>query len=208
MVSVCVCARACVRLCMCACLKCIDNDVSNATLRVPSSSFLTYQPVLPGYYGPPDPHYGGQQHQNMAPPQGQYYQPPIVTQPTTTTVVINQMQPDVRAQKYWSSGLCACFDDCGICMLPLLTHTYLPFRWFRQPSRSHLCAFVCAQIIKSVVICLPFCGSDYQLIVICLPFYEYFVSSVVYNCQFINNYDVLFPLLFVFNGYTYLIFIR
>ena len=41
----------------------------------------------------------------------------VISQNTNTTVVIQQ-QPAaavVRGPREWSSGLCACFDDCGVC---------------------------------------------------------------------------------------------
>lgn len=56
------------------------------------------------------------------PPQAGYPAPPIGSQPSfqssqTTTVVVNQPAPLVlqQGQRDWSSGLCACFDDCYSC---------------------------------------------------------------------------------------------
>ena len=56
-------------------------------------------------------------------PMGSVYPAPVHQQPTgamhnTNTTVVIQQQPAavvVRGPREWSSGLCACFDDCGVC---------------------------------------------------------------------------------------------
>lgn len=72
-----------------------------------------YQPPEVAHL-PPQPYY----------PQWQgTYLPPIAAQPTTfqstsTTVVVTQPSTMVVQQQKlrpWSSGLCGCFEDCGIC---------------------------------------------------------------------------------------------
>ncbi|XP_025091187.1 placenta-specific gene 8 protein-like [Pomacea canaliculata] len=59
--------------------------------------------------------------QNVMAPQYGYPQP-VIMQPqmsstNNTTVVINQQSagPAYHGQRAWSTGLCGCFDDCGIC---------------------------------------------------------------------------------------------
>ncbi|XP_025091184.1 placenta-specific gene 8 protein-like [Pomacea canaliculata] len=61
------------------------------------------------------PQYGG-------PPPQWGYQPPVVTQPqmsntNNTTVVINQQSagPAYKPPRAWSTGICGCFDDLGVC---------------------------------------------------------------------------------------------
>ena len=64
----------------------------------------------PGHYPPPQPMASG-------------YPPPVQHQPTTTmhntsTTVVIQQQPAavvVQGPRGWSSGICACFEDCGVC---------------------------------------------------------------------------------------------
>ncbi|PVD31999.1 hypothetical protein C0Q70_07425 [Pomacea canaliculata] len=50
------------------------------------------------------------------------YQPPVVTQPqmsstNNTTVVINQQPtgPGYQPPRPWSTGICGCCDDIGVC---------------------------------------------------------------------------------------------
>ncbi|CAB4008716.1 Hypothetical predicted protein [Paramuricea clavata] len=61
------------------------------------------------------------------PPPGAYPSFPVQQQPTNTvhntnTTVVIQQQPAaviVQGQRGWSTGMCACFDDCGVCLLGL-----------------------------------------------------------------------------------------
>ena len=78
-----------------------------------SSALPPYQPPQVAH-PPPQPYY----------PQWQgTYPPPIQAQPTavqstSTTVVVTQPSTMVVQQQQprpWSSGLCGCFEDCGIC---------------------------------------------------------------------------------------------
>ncbi|XP_028406683.1 placenta-specific gene 8 protein-like [Dendronephthya gigantea] len=66
------------------------------------------QPMQPYPPGPPVP---------MQQQPGGYN----TTNTTNTTVVIQQQPAAVVVQgpRDWSSGLCACFDDCGVCMVGL-----------------------------------------------------------------------------------------
>ena len=56
-------------------------------------------------------------------PMGIAYPSPVHQQPTSTmhntnTTVLIQQQPlavVVTGPREWSSGVCACFDDCGVC---------------------------------------------------------------------------------------------
>ncbi|XP_068673995.1 placenta-specific gene 8 protein-like [Montipora foliosa] len=58
---------------------------------------------------------------NLPPQAG--YPPPVSTQPgfssTHTTVVVNQPAPLIlqQGQRDWSSGLCACCEDCYSCLM-------------------------------------------------------------------------------------------
>ena len=59
--------------------------------------------------------YAGQQY---PPQQAGYYAQPVVQQPSQTshtTVVVNQQAVQRAPIRTWSSGMCGCFDDCGIC---------------------------------------------------------------------------------------------
>lgn len=79
-----------------------------------SSALPPYQPPQVAH-PPPQPYY----------PQWQgAYPPPVGAQPapfqstTNTTVVVTQPSTMVVQQQQprpWSSGLCGCFEDCGIC---------------------------------------------------------------------------------------------
>lgn len=67
----------------------------------------------PAYSQPPPPHVVGQ-------PQWGYPQP-VVMQPqqssvSNTTVVVNQAAaPAHKPLRSWTTGLCGCFEDCGVC---------------------------------------------------------------------------------------------
>ena len=57
------------------------------------------------------------QHQPM-PPQPMQQQPGhFHSSNSNTTVVIQQQQPQmiIQGPRGWSTGVCSCFDDCGVC---------------------------------------------------------------------------------------------
>ena len=51
-------------------------------------------------------------------PSAPLHQQPTSTMSNTNTAVVIQQQPAaivVQGARGWSSGVCACFDDCGVC---------------------------------------------------------------------------------------------
>jgi hypothetical protein len=88
---------------------------------------LQRQPSEGGFYPPPQPSGGAypppQPSGGGYPPPGAYPSYPVQQQPistthnTNTTVVIQQQPAAVIVQgpRDWSTGMCACFDDCGVC---------------------------------------------------------------------------------------------
>ena len=71
-------------------------------------------------YPPPQPGPPGYPQQPMQPypPAPMQQQPSSSMLNTTNTTVVIQQQPSaivVQGPRDWSSGICACFDDCGVC---------------------------------------------------------------------------------------------
>ena len=68
----------------------------------------------PGYSAPqPGPQPGGVPYPSVP-----LHQQPTSTMTNTNTTVVIQQQPAaivVQGARGWSSGVCACFDDCGVC---------------------------------------------------------------------------------------------
>ena len=86
-------------------------------------------------YPPPQPQ-GGYPPQQPQQPQGgympQYPHQPIYptshqSSSTNTTVVIQQPQTQlvIQGPRDWSTGLCSCFDDCGVCKYNTMIYYYM-----------------------------------------------------------------------------------
>ena len=81
----------------------------------PSGGVFPFPQPSGGAYPPPQPSGGGY------PPPGAYPSFPVQQQPsnvhnTNTTVVIQQPTAVVvQTAQGWSTGMCACFDECGVC---------------------------------------------------------------------------------------------
>ncbi|XP_068672746.1 placenta-specific gene 8 protein-like [Montipora capricornis] len=77
------------------------------------------------------------------PPPMAGYPPPVATQPgftsTHTTVVVNQP----ALMREWSSGLCACFDDCGSCCMGAFCPTCLLVQVSGRMGEGCMFAYCC-----------------------------------------------------------------
>ncbi|XP_025091182.1 PLAC8-like protein 1 [Pomacea canaliculata] len=84
----------------------------------PPSQTQQYQPPPPPQWGYPPPQWGYPPPVVMQPPQSIAMQPQQ-TSNNNNTVVINQQnqqqQPAVKTLRAWSTGVCGCFDDMGVC---------------------------------------------------------------------------------------------
>ncbi|CAB3999338.1 Hypothetical predicted protein [Paramuricea clavata] len=69
-------------------------------------------------YPPPQPSGGGYPPPDAYPSFPVHQQPGNTVHNTNTTVVIQQQPAAVIVQgRDWSTGMCACCDDCGVCLL-------------------------------------------------------------------------------------------
>ena len=75
-------------------------------------------PMAPGYPAPQPSTYPPQQPGPLTYPSAPVQQQPTSMMTNTNTTVLIQQQPAavvVQVARGWSSGVCACFDDCGVC---------------------------------------------------------------------------------------------
>jgi hypothetical protein len=97
----------------------IDMSSEIAPTTLPGYPALQRQPSEGGgFYPPPQPSEGGFYPLPGACPSFPVQQQPTSTMHNTTTTVVIQQQPAaviVQGQRDWSTGMCACFDDCGVC---------------------------------------------------------------------------------------------
>ncbi|CAB3988130.1 Hypothetical predicted protein [Paramuricea clavata] len=101
-------------------------DTSSTTPHYPQPDNQVAQ-MIPqpsgGAYPPPQPSGGAY------PPPGAYPSFPVQQKPTntvhntnTTVVMQQQQQPAavvIRGSRGWSTGMCSCFDQCGVCLIGL-----------------------------------------------------------------------------------------
>ncbi|CAB3988131.1 Hypothetical predicted protein [Paramuricea clavata] len=126
---------------------------SEGVFPFPQPSGGAYPPSQPskGAYPPPQPSGGGY------PPPGAYTSFPVQQQPTNTvhntnTTVVIQQQPAamvVQGPRGWSTGMCACFDECGVCLVGLCSCLFcLPFIECQVSgaARECCCVGICCPI--------------------------------------------------------------
>ncbi|KAK7091619.1 hypothetical protein V1264_009278 [Littorina saxatilis] len=83
-----------------------------------------------------------------ASPQGYYQPPPLMQQPmyqshSNTTVVVTQQQaPRVVSPRVWTSGLCGCFDDFGMCLCVVCCCSCASV-WARTDTGENSCTPTC-----------------------------------------------------------------